>query len=68
MDAFFLFPTQLGDKSVGLGGLISSWTLAASPRLSFFDGENYSQMRGKKGKVRRWRDEDLRKEGIQEAD
>lgn len=53
---FFLFSRQDG---VELEGLISGRTLAASPRLSFFDGENYSQMRGKEGKksleLERWR-------------
>lgn len=49
---FFFLSPPLGERGQrgAFEGLISGWTLAASPRLSFFDGENYSQMRGKEGK------------------
>lgn len=66
---FFFLLLRVSEDSAGLEGLISGWTLAASPRLSFFDGENYSQMRGKEGKVWSRRDDgDLRKDGTGEAD
>lgn len=66
---FFFLLLWVSEDSAGLEGLISGWTLAASPRLSFFDGENYSQMRGKEGKVWSRRDDgDLRKDGMGEAD
>lgn len=45
-------PLQLSKDSTGVEGFVSRsrTALAVSPRLSFFDGENYSQMRRKKAK------------------
>lgn len=60
----FLLLLWVSEDSAGLEAPISAWTPAASPRLSFLDGENYSQMRGKEGNVWSWRDDgDLGKDG-----